>query len=763
MANILIVEDMKVQAQLLAYHLDELGHKHRTASDGRAALDALRDFTPDLIISDVEMPVMDGLALCERLKSSSDHKTIPVILLTAADSPTDVLRGIDVMADGYLTKPYDATLLEQVIDNAIERGAVAADSTDPREPIKFTYEGEEHSILASPRQMLNLFLSAYRSSVAQNKLLAEKERNLTELNDKLSRSIEQLSASEERFRGLVQTIPDIVYKVNGEGKFTFINDAIHRLGYHQSDLLGKHFSTIIYDDDLENISADIVLPRIRAGAAAAGGPPEGAGNPPKLFDERRSADRMTIGLQVRLKTRGGAPGGPVEIQAIGNQVIYVEVNSLGMYGDEDGDTSVGSAARQYIGSVGVIRDISERVQAQNAMRMAKEAADVANQAKSEFLSSMSHELRTPLNAIMGFGQLLDDPSNPLNEEQMNGLGHILEAGEHLLGLISEILDLAKIEAGRFHISLEKVEPQSAIEQCLLMTATLAERFDIGVVNNVKGGTVPWVKTDLTRFKQVLINLLSNAIKYNNPGGAATVDWEDTGEGFLRIAVADNGPGIPLDKQGLLFQPFKRLGKEASAIEGTGIGLSISRELMTRMEGNIGFTSEEGKGSRFWIELPIAGSFDQESIIERSQEDISDLVGLTDNSFDTEKSVLYIEDNPANMQLMRRVFRRLPQCELLSAADAERGLAMIAEKRPDLVLMDLNLPGMSGLQALGHLRAQTTTRDLPVVAVTAAAMNVDRTEGLESGFVDYITKPFNVVDIVRTVLRVLGDRTEKGSS
>lgn len=745
MATILIVEDMKVQAQLLEYHLAALGHDFRTAADGREALAALQDgFRPDLIISDVEMPVMNGLALCAAVKADPDFRTIPFILLTAADSPGDVLRGIDAMADGYLTKPYDSAVLTEAVGSALERGAFTfSDGDRARAPVAFEFGGEVHYIAASREQMLKLFLSAYQSSTVQNKLLIEKEQHLSELNKKLSRSIEQLSASEERFRGLVQTIPDIVYKVDQNGSFTFINDAIQRLGYHQSELIGRHFSDIIYDEDVDAVSAATVLPRVRDGG--------GGEVPPKLFDERRGADRMTVGLQVRLKTKAGTPGEPVEIQAIGNQLVYVEVNSIGMHGEGKG------AGRQYVGSVGVIRDISDRVHAQEAMRMARDAADAANMAKSEFLSSMSHELRTPLNAILGFGQLLDDPNNPLNEDQLSALGHIIDGGEHLLGLINGVLDLAKIEAGTLAISIETIDPASAIEQCILMAASLAEKTGISVVDDAQGSHPPKIMADLTRFKQVLINLLSNGIKYNRPDGKVTLSWSETDDGMVRFIVADTGPGIPKDKQRLLFQPFQRLGKEASTIEGTGIGLSICRELMHRMNGRIGFSSEDGKGSSFWADFPQSGVGDDLAHGVSGDQPLGVVAALLEEEggvFSEEKTVLYIEDNPANVQLMSRIFRSLPAIRLVTAPDAETGLDLVRRHRPDLVLMDIHLPGMSGLDALEVLIGDEATRAIPVVAVTAAAMERDREAGLQAGFKEYLTKPFNIPTVVRTVVRIL---------
>jgi CheY-like chemotaxis protein len=254
----------------------------------------------------------------------------------------------------------------------------------------------------------------------------------------------------------------------------------------------------------------------------------------------------------------------------------------------------------------------------------------------------------------------------------------------------------------------------------------------------------------------MINLLSNAVKYNRPGGTVTLECAETDDGMVRFTVTDTGPGIPAEKQERLFRPFQRLGRETSTVEGTGIGLSITRELMTRMKGRIGFDSAPGGGSRFWVDFPQASRVDEGVVGRESEEAVDELTsGGVLPAFAGEKTVLYVEDNPANMQLMRRVFRDLPGCRLLSAMDAETGLTLAEEHRPDLVLMDIHLPGMSGLQALGVLNEREDTRHIPVVAVTAAAMDHDRRAGLEAGFSDYLTKPFNVQEVVQTVARHLG--------
>ena len=455
---------------------------------------------------------------------------------------------------------------------------------------------------------------------------------------------------------------------------------------------------------------------------------------------------MTIGLELRQKTKAGEFAGHAELKSAGgSQMLYVEVNSIGMYGEHP------DSERQYVGSVGVIRDISKRIATQQAMNLAKEAADKANKAKSEFLSSMSHELRTPLNAILGFSQLLDDPENPLNGEQLSSVGHILDGGEHLLNLINEVFDLAKIEYGNISISIERIEPVQAVSQCILMANALAKKRGIKVTNNVSGNNIPWLYADMVLFKQVLINLLSNAVKYNRDGGQVTLDWLDAGEGMVRFIVSDNGLGIPKERHDELFVPFHRLGKEASEIEGTGTGLTIFRELVERMKGNIGFKSEPDQGSEFWIEFSISATQHENTLVTDNENNIDQIIGDNDTTFDKPKTLVYVEDNPANLQLMSRVVSNISNCRLLNASNAEDGLKLIEEKIPDLILMDINLPGMSGFDAMKILQEQNATRDIPVIAIAAAAMSESVTEGRTLGFAEYITKPFNVANVPKIII------------
>lgn len=392
-----------------------------------------------------------------------------------------------------------------------------------------------------------------------------------------------------------------------------------------------------------------------------------------------------------------------------------------------------------------------------ALREARVAAEAANRAKSEFLSRMSHELRTPLNAILGFAELMESSrKEPPSDRQRGYLNHIRTGGAHLLNLINDVLDLARIEAGRIGLSIEPVDTRTLVDDCLTATRPLAGPQQVVLRDATLGMALPWLSVDLTRAKQVLLNLLSNAVKYNRPGGTVTLGAALHGP-LLRLSVGDTGWGIPAERQAELFQPFSRLGRENGEIEGTGIGLTITRRLVEDMGGDIGFHSAEGEGSTFWVDLPLAAEPHSGAVSGEAGRG-----GARGDAGESGRLLLYVEDNPANLALMEEIIDEVGGFVLSSAQTGEEGVALAQANPPDVILMDINLPGMDGFEALAVLKADARTRVIPVIALSADAMPDTVQRGIEAGFAAYLTKPVRVDALVEALERASERAPERAS-
>jgi len=508
-------------------------------------------------------------------------------------------------------------------------------------------------------------------------------------NSARKRIEEQLRWTEESFRLMVESVTDYaIVMLDPDGRVVSWNAGAQRIiGYSAEEIVDEHLSRFYLDADVES------------------------GKPQRDLDVATAEGRCQA-EGWRTRKDGSRFWANVVTTAIRDQ------------------------AGTLRGFAKLTRDLTERRQVEADLTNAKAAAETANLAKSDFLSGMSHELRTPLNAILGFGQLMESDSPPPSPAQKASIEQILHAGWYLLDLINEILDLALIESGKLSLSPEPMSLRDVMLECKTMIEPQATKRGIHMTFPEFDGPY-FIDADRTRVKQILINLFSNAIKYNKEGGTVVVGCTASSRDRIRVTVTDSGAGLPPDKLVQLFQPFNRLGQQAN-IEGTGIGLVVTKRLVELMGGAIGVKSTVGTGSVFWFELvsTAAPGLPDEVQAPKSLERGSPGDELL-------RTVLYVEDNPANLQLVEQLIARRPGMRLLAAADADTGVEIARMRQPDVVLMDINLPGISGIEALAILRRDPTTASIPVVALSANVIPRDIEKGLEAGFCRYLTKPIKV--------------------
>jgi PAS domain S-box-containing protein len=526
------------------------------------------------------------------------------------------------------------------------------------------------------------------------------------------RAEEELQKSEEKFRKYFE-LPLVGIAITSlEKGWLEVNDRLCEFfGYPRDELTRMTWTELTYPDDLE---ADVAE-----------------------FNKVLDGESDGYTMEKRFIHKSG-------------EVIYAEISAR----------CVRKPDGQVDYFVALVQDINARKKAEHELILAKEEAERASNAKSEFLSQMSHELRTPLNAVLGFGQVLQgDPDEPLTELQQQGVAEILKGGNHLLELINEILDLSRIESGQLSLSLENINLSILTEELVTLCDPMAKKSSLELLNYVPLHDDHYVFADRVRLKQILLNLVSNAIKYNKPGGTVKIDAGGDKNGGICISVDDTGIGLSEDQINNLFQPFNRLGSEKTEIEGTGVGLTITKRLVEHMNGTIKVESKPGAGSTFSVTFPIGNS---EPDLEQGQDKKPfGALGEDSDPFPSQEKwvVLYVEDNPANLNLVRHLFRRRPDSRLLTAPDAKLGLELAQAHQPDLILMDINLPGMDGITALKRLREKEETRKIPVVAISANAMTRDIKHALASGFADYLTKPLDLAEFNRMLNELLNRETK----
>jgi len=507
---------------------------------------------------------------------------------------------------------------------------------------------------------------------------------------------DQLRRTEESFRLMVQSVTDCaIVMLDPEGQVQSWNGGAERImGYAPEEIVGQHFSRFHLADE------------IRRGA------------PQRDLDAASAQGRLEVeGWRQRKDgTRFWA------------NVVWTAIR-------DEGNVLRGFAK--------LTRDMTAARQVRAELADARAVARKAHVAKSDFLSSMSHEMRTPLNAILGFAQLLDSASPPPTPVQTEGIAQILQAGWYLRQLVDEILDLAMIESGRLSWSREPVSLAEVLLECRSAIEPLAQKTGIRVSFPELAGP-RFIKADRTRVKQALVNLLTNAIEYNQAGGSVVVECGASALKRVRVSVSDTGAGMAPEKVGQLFQPFNPLRRPAGSRQGTGVGLAVTKRLVELMGGSIGVSSTVGEGSVFWIEFVAAAA---PKLVDDGVAHATQAPAPTDA---VPRTLLYVEDNPANLKLVEQIIARRPDLCLLCARDATLGMEMARTRLPDVILMDINLPGMSGIDAMQMLGADAQTAHIPVVALSANAIPSDVENGLEAGFFRYLTKPIKVDEFVRTL-------------
>jgi PAS domain S-box-containing protein len=520
------------------------------------------------------------------------------------------------------------------------------------------------------------------------RLNAELESRVQERTAQLTAANEALAESERRFFDILDHSPAAIFLKDLEGRYVFANRSFERV-------MGKERSQVIGKTD-----RDVFPPRLADLYQA---------NDLKVIESGLSLDVEEIGIEEDFTPR---------------------VFSSSKFPLRDGTGKTYAVC-------GISTDITERKHAEQSMSIARREAERANRAKSDFLSRMSHDLRTPLNAVLGFAQLLD--MDNLSADQRESVTQILEAGRHLLDLMNEVLDISRIESGNLSLSPEPVAVAEIIEQVVRLMRPLGavQHIEVAALSTVAQDCC--VRADRQRLTQILLNLMSNAIKYNRAGGRVTVSCEDAGDGRVRINVADTGTGIRPEKLALLFTPFERLGADQTGIEGTGLGLALSRGLAEAMGGKLGVSSEVDRGSTFWIELvSVAPDPEGEPQVAPASAPVPRSVESVAGT------ILYIEDNVSNVRLVERLLKqRRPHITLLHASDGTIGMAMALERKPDLIFLDLHLPDTPGEEVLRRLWEDTRTRAIPVAILSADATLSQSRRLIATGAKAYLTKPLDV--------------------
>ena len=801
--RVLVIDDSVTFRDELRQSLEGAGYHVREAATGEEGLALAAADRPDAVVVDGILPGIDGATVVRRLKSDTALRSTPCLLLTGAEGTNDGLRALEAGADAYVRKSEDLGVI-LVRLAALLRGAIATGGeTSPSllgpkrllavdDSITYLQElgsqlrregyhvvmassGEEALELLAARPVDGILLDLVMPGLSgQDTCKRIKQRAewrdiplimLTARDDR-DAMIEGINAGADdyiaksadfdvlkaRLRAqlrrkyfedenrrirekLVRRETEATAREQGEAEQKKLDQRLRDQQFYTRSLIESNIDALMTTDPLGIITD--VNKQMEALTGCTRDELIGAPSKNYFTDPERAEAAIKLVLSEKKVTDY-----ELTARARDGKKTEVSYNATTFY-DRD---------RTLQGVLAIARDVTERKRNEQALQetntelaSAKSAAEEANLAKSDFLSSMSHELRSPLNAILGFAQLMELASPLPTDSQKESIAQILQAGWHLLKLINEILDLSVIESGKVSLSTESVSLAEVMSECQAMMEPQAQQLGIGM-------TFPrfdnpfFVSADRTRLKQIVINLLSNAIKYNKEQGTVVVDCATSAPGLTRISVKDSGAGLSPEKLAQLFQPFNRLGQEAGGVAGTGIGLVVTKRLAELMGGVLGVESTAGEGSVFWCELISCAA--PELVVESGEAATVDRPPVPAGA--RPRTLLYVEDNPANMKLVEQLIARRPDMRLLTAVNGTLGIEVARTTRPTVILMDINLPGISGVEALKVLRIDPATAHIPVVALSANAMPRDIEMGLDAGFFRYLTKPIKIKEFMDTL-------------
>lgn len=768
--DILIVEDSATQALKVQMFLEDNNYRVFVAHSGKDAIALLKSCKPSIVISDIIMPGMSGYELCSLMKEDELFKDIPVILLTGLSNSDDILHGLAAGADDYILKPYENEDLLKKINFFLGDGKNKYRTIDTNQ-LEVAFEDRRYLIKSKPEQILHLLLSTYENIVNQNAQLVDAHSGLERLNQELADRLvelgvsrEKLQKSEEKFRVLVHMIPDIVYRIDKNGLFTFINNAVSQLGYTPCELIGKHFSTIMNAEDVKNVSRSERMKTYR-------GSETGSERQPKLFDERRTGDRTTKELEINLIAKEKNVRFSGILANIENNNIVVEVNSSGMY-----ETDETARDSKFVGTVGIIRDITRRkkVEAEaekcaidlqrslekseklcflsekakgEALKYAKET-EKANNIKNEFLANMSHELRTPLNGIMGLTESI--MQSTITEEQRGNLNLIMFSAESLLTLVNDILDLSRIESGKLQLNIVEFALIEQVENVAQQQAFLAHKNGVEFIVSIDRNVPAFVMGDPNRLGEILVNLVGNAIKFTEKGEivlSVNVESCEKGNVVVHFHIKDTGIGIPGNMQDSIFERFTQVDSSAlRKFGGVGLGITISNELVHLMNGKIWLESEEGKGSDFHFTAQFCISEVTGEVKNLSVDDINGL------------RVLIADDNVLSRQIFCEQISSFG-CICRTASSYKQTMELLVEAKQngetfDLLLIDSIMGEMDGLKFVHSIRDLPEMEDLKVI-VLAPLGTGSAEKSKKAGADGYLTKPVKHFGIFNTISEVAG--------